>query len=104
MLGTKISILEESPRILPEIDKEIVSIFEKEMEDKSIRVYTEAQVKKIEEKVQGEKNIVATVKGENVNLTAQCILMAEEREANINEVGLDKAGVKLNEKKGIACK
>ena len=102
MLGTKISIVEESPRILPEIDKEIVSIFEKEMEDKSIRVYTEAQVKKIEEKVQGEKNIVATVKGENVNLTAQCILMAEEREANINGVGLDKAGIKLNEKGGIA--
>jgi dihydrolipoamide dehydrogenase len=101
MLGTKISILEESPRILPEIDKEIVSIFEKEMEDKSIRLYTNAKVKKIEEKGQGEKNIVATVKGEDINLTAQCILMAEEREANINGVGLDRAGVKLNEKKGI---
>jgi dihydrolipoamide dehydrogenase len=100
-LGTKISILEESPRILPEIDKEIVSIFEKEMEDKNIRLYTNAQVKKIEEKIQGEKNIVATIKGENVNLTAQCILMPEEREANIDGVGLDKAGVKLNQKGGI---
>jgi dihydrolipoamide dehydrogenase len=102
MLGTKITIIEESTRILPEIDKEIVSIFEKEMEDRSIRVYTGAQVKKIEEKIQREKNVVATVKGENVNLTTQCILMAEEREANINGVGLDRAGVKLNEKGGIA--
>jgi dihydrolipoamide dehydrogenase len=102
ILGTKISIVEESPRILPEIDKEIVSIFEKEMEGKTIRVYTEAQVKGIEEKVQGEKNIMITVRGENVNLAAHCILMAEEREANVNGLGLDEARVKLNEKGGIA--
>ena len=102
ILGTKTSILEESARILPEIDKEIVSIFEKEMEDKSIRFYTNAQVKKIEEKGQGEKNIVTTIKGENINLTAQWILMAEEREANVNGIDLDKVGVKLNEKGGIS--
>jgi dihydrolipoamide dehydrogenase len=101
MLGTKISIVVESPRMLPEIDKEIVSIFGKEMEDKNIRLYTNAQVNKIEEQGQGEMNIMATVKGENANLTAQCILTAEEREANVNGVGLDKAGVKLNEKGGI---
>jgi dihydrolipoamide dehydrogenase len=44
---------------------------------------------------------VATIKGEKINLTAQCLLMAEEREANINGIDLDKVGVKLNEKGGI---
>jgi len=46
----------------------------------------EAQVKRIDEGEQGEKNIALTVKGEETSLTAEYILTAGEREAN-NEQG-----------------
>jgi len=78
-LGTSITIVEPSPRLLPEIDSEIVSILEKELKKAKIQVYTQAQA----------------------NLTAEYVLLTE-REANIDGLGLDKAGVKLNEKGGIA--
>jgi dihydrolipoamide dehydrogenase len=100
-LGTNITIVEQSPRILAEIDSEIVSILEKELRKGKIQIYTQAQVRRIGEGEQGEKNIAITVKGEEANLAAEYVLMAEEREANIDGLGLDKAGVKLNDKGGI---
>lgn len=77
-LGTSISIVEPSSRILPEIDSEIVSILEKELRKAKIQLYTQAQA----------------------NLTAEYIL-ATEREANADGLGLDKAGVELNAKGSI---
>jgi len=100
-LGTAVTIVEQSPGILPEIDREIVSILEKELKKYKIQIYTEAQVSKIEKGKSGEKNITVTIKGEGAKLTAEYVLMAEEREANTDGLGLDKVGVELNDRKGI---
>jgi dihydrolipoamide dehydrogenase len=100
-LGTKVCIVEESPRILPEADKEIISLFEKELENAKIQVYAEARVRKVEEKGEEEKDIVLEVKGKEVKLRAQHILIAEEREASIQGIGLSEVGIKLNERGGI---
>jgi len=99
-LGISVTIVEQSPRILPEIDSEIVSILEKELKKEKIQTYTQAQVRRIDEGEQGEKNIAVTVRGEEANLTAEYVL-ATEREANTDGLGLDKAGVELNDKGGI---
>jgi dihydrolipoamide dehydrogenase len=101
-LGTAVSIVEESPQILPEVDREIVSIFEKELEIQKIQVYTGAQVNSIEEKEQDEKKVRVTLKGKELNITAQYVLMAEGREADVDEMGLDRVGIKRNEKGGVA--
>ena len=100
-LGANVSIIEKSPRILPEIDEEIISILEKELKKDKIEVYTEAQISKIEKGEQGEKNITVAINGEKTNLTAEYVLIAEEREANIDGLGLNNAGVELNDKNGI---
>jgi len=100
-LGTSVTIVEPSPRLLAEIDREIVSILEKELKKERIQTYTQAQVRRINKGQPGEKNIAVTVKGEEANLTAEYVLTTE-REANTDGLGLDKAGVKLNDKGGIA--
>ena len=99
--GTRVTIVEQSPWIVPEIDREIVSILEKELKKEKIQAHTEAQVMRIEEGEQGEKNIALTIKGEETSLPAEYVLMAGEREANTDGIGLEKAGVALNEKGGI---
>jgi dihydrolipoamide dehydrogenase len=101
-LGTQITILEESPKILPEFDREIVSIFEKELENNKIQTYTEAHVERIEEKREEEQSAVLSVKGKEIKMTAQYLVVAEEREANIKEIELNKVRIKMNDKKGIA--
>lgn len=100
-LGTRVVIIEQSPRILSEIDRDIVSILEKELKKAKINVYNQAQVDGIAEGDRGEKDIALTVKGEETNLSAEYILMTEEREANTDGLGLDNVGVKLNDKGGI---
>jgi dihydrolipoamide dehydrogenase len=99
--GSNVCIVEESPRILPEADKEIVSLFEKELENAKIQVYAEARVRNVEEKGEEEKDIVLEVKGKEVKLRAQHILIAEEREAGIEGLCLSEVGIKLNERGGI---
>ena len=42
-LGTKVSIMEESSRILPQIEKEIIMILEKEFKDNGIQIYPKAR-------------------------------------------------------------
>jgi len=99
-LGTSVTVVEPSPRILAEIDCEIVSILEKELRKAKMQTYTKAQVSRIDEGEVGEKNIVVTVNGEETKLTAEYVLVTE-REANTDGLGLDKAGVELNDKGGI---
>ncbi|MFC1988720.1 dihydrolipoyl dehydrogenase, partial [Chloroflexota bacterium] len=100
-LGTQVTIIEQSPRILPEIDKEIVSILEKELKKSKTEIYTGAQISKIEKGERGEMGITVTTAGEEINLTSEYVLITEEREANIGGLGLDNAGVELNDRKGI---
>jgi dihydrolipoamide dehydrogenase len=99
-LGTSVTIAEQSPRILAEIDREIVSILEKELKKEKIQIYTEAQVRSIAEGGQGERSVVVTVKGEERNVTAEYVLTTE-REAHAGGLGLDKVGVTLNYRDGI---
>jgi len=78
-LGTAVTVIEPSRPILPEIDNEVVSILERELKKSKIRFYNEAPA----------------------GLAADYILTTD-REANTEGLGLEKAGVELNDKGGIA--
>ena len=95
------SIIEESSRILPQIDKEIVAILEKEFKANNIQIFTKAHVMSIESGKNDDQTILVDINGEAVANTAQYVLLAEAREANIDGLGLDKVGVKLNDMMGI---
>jgi dihydrolipoamide dehydrogenase len=99
-LGAKVSIVEESSRMLPQVDKEIVFILEKEFKDNDTQIYLEARVVKVESEKE-DLNILINVKGEEKTAGAQYVLMTEPREANIDGLGLKEVGVELNKKKGI---
>jgi len=99
-LGTSVTIVENSPQILAEIDRDIVSILDKELKKGKIQTYTEAQLRSIGAGERGEKNIALAVKGEDVNLTAEYVLTTE-REANTDGLSLDTIGAELNNKGGI---
>jgi dihydrolipoamide dehydrogenase len=100
-LGATVSIVEESSRILPQIDKEIVAILEKEFRANNIQIFTKAHIRSIESGINDDQTILIDINGEAVANTAQYVLLAEAREANIDGLGLDKIGVKLNDMMGI---
>jgi len=100
-LGAKVSIVEESSRMLPQVDKEIVFILEKEFKDNDVKIYSKARVMNIESGKEDGLIVLINVKGEEVTAGAQYVLMTELREANIDGLGLREVGVELNKKRGI---
>ena len=100
-LGTRVSLMEESSRILPQVDKEIVFILEKEFKDNNIPIYSKARIKYIDSGKGDDLNILMDVKGKDVTVGAKYVLMTESREANIDGLGLKEVGVELNKKGGI---
>jgi dihydrolipoamide dehydrogenase len=100
-LGTKVSIIEESSRMLPQIEREIVTILEKEFKDNSIKIYPKTRVMSIAAGKKDDLSILIDRGGEQVTIEAQYVLMSEGREANIEGIGLREAGVNLNDRGGI---
>ena len=101
-LGTKITIIEESSRILPQIEKEIVTILEKEFKDSGIQIYPKARVMDIAAGKKDDLGVLIDHGGEQVTIEAQYALMSEGREANTEGLSLKEVGVSLNGKGGIA--
>ena len=101
-LGAKVSVVEESSRLLPQVDREIVAILEKELKDRSIQILTKSRVASIAAGKGDDLDVLIDHKGEEVSIEAQFVVMTEGREANIEGLGLKEAGVRLNEKGGIA--
>ncbi len=100
-LGAKVSLAEESSRMLPQVDKEIVFILEKEFKDNDVQIYSNARIMNVGSGKEDGLMVLMNVKGEEVTARAQYVLMTELREANIDGLGLREAGVELNEKRGI---
>ena len=101
-LGTKVSVVEESPRLLSQVDKEIVTILEKEFKDNSIQIYPNTRVMSIAAGKRDDLSVFIDHKGEEVTIEAQYVLISEGRQANIEGLGLQEVGVSLNEKGGVS--
>lgn len=96
-LGTKVSIIELAPEVLPGTDKEIVQLLRRSLKKRGIEVHTQAQAKKAT--VQGKKVLLEfdTQKGP-VTQEVDKLLVCVGRKPNSKNLGLEKAGVKTNEK------
>ncbi len=96
--GTKITIIEALDRVLPLEDADCSTVVEKSYKKRGIDVYTGARVEKAEV---GKKEVTLTFrtsKGEEKKLTVERVLSAVGRAPNVEDVGLEKAGVKLTER------
>jgi dihydrolipoamide dehydrogenase len=101
-LGTKVSVVEESSRLLPQMEKEMVTILEKQFRDTNIQIYTGARVMNVAAGKKDDLNVLIDHHGEEIAIEAQFVLMSEGRETNIEGLGLKEMGIRLNEKGGIS--
>ncbi len=96
-LGTKVTIVEFMPRIVPVEDEDISKELEKIYKKKGINIMTNASVEKVEGGKGGVKATVKTQKGEEI-LEADIVLSAVGVVANIENIGLE--ALKINTDKG----
>ncbi|MFQ5639665.1 MAG: mercury(II) reductase [bacterium] len=94
-LGTKVTILQRSARLVPEHEPAIGDALAEYLRAEGIRVETGVVAESIREQ-DGEKIITATVRGEQREFRAEQVLMALGRTPNTNNMGLEAAGVELD--------
>lgn len=95
-LGSKVSIVEMMPQLLPGIDKDLVFFVEKNLRKKGVEIYTQAKAKQLKK----SKTISLTIEheGKEKILKGDRLLITIGRRANIDGLNLEKIGVKVNEK------
>lgn len=94
-LGTSITILQRSPRLVPDHEPEIGETIAEYLREEGIEVYTGATPQAIRQE-NDEKILTVTVHGEPREFRAEQVLMAVGRMPNTSNMELKNAGVKLD--------
>jgi dihydrolipoamide dehydrogenase len=96
-LGSKITIVEFMPQLLPGVDVDLVKIMVRHCEKCFDSIFYPSKVVGIEQSSQG---YVVTVEqdGKNLHLETDQVLTAVGRVPNTDTIGLDKTSVKVNSK------
>ncbi|HET6470089.1 MAG TPA: dihydrolipoyl dehydrogenase [Geminicoccaceae bacterium] len=93
-MGADVTVVEVLPRVLPVEDEEISALARKAFEKRGIEIRTEATVKALEK---GADSVTATVEagGRSEKLTVERVIMAVGIAANVENIGIEGTGVKL---------
>ncbi|MFT3911524.1 MAG: dihydrolipoyl dehydrogenase [Ferruginibacter sp.] len=99
-IGTKITIVEFMPKIVPVEDDDISKELERQFKKQGMTIMTSSEVTKVDTSGNGVKATVKTASGEVV-LEADILLSAVGVVANIENIGLEALGVKMDKGKII---
>jgi len=97
-IGTKVTIVEYMPNIVPVEDEEISKQLERSFKKTGISIMTDATVESVDTSGEVLKVKVKTKKGEEI-LEADIVLSAVGVIANLENIGLEEAGVKTDKGK-----
>jgi dihydrolipoamide dehydrogenase len=91
-MGTKVTIVEFMPNIVPVEDEEVSKALAKSFKAMGIDIHTESNVESVDTSGQGCKVKVKTKTGE-LNLEADIVLSAAGIQANLENIGLEESKV-----------
>ena len=92
--GTKVTIVELLPRILSTEDEEVSKVIYNVFRKKGIDIFTDTIVEKVEK---SDDDFICTASGGN-KITADKVLISVGRRPNSSDIGIEKAGVEVDQK------
>ncbi|OPX07789.1 dihydrolipoyl dehydrogenase [Mycobacterium sp. AT1] len=99
--GVDVTIVEFLPRALPNEDAEISKEIEKQFKKLGVKIRTGTKVESITDEGSSVK-VVVSKDGKTEELVADKVMQSIGFVPNVETIGLDKAGVELNDRKAIA--
>jgi dihydrolipoamide dehydrogenase len=93
-LGAEVTVVEVLPQILPVEDAEISTFARKQFEKQGIKIFTGAKVTKLDKKADSVTATIDDGKGGTQTLTVERVISAVGVTGNIENLGLEKVGVK----------
>lgn len=101
--GIQVNVLEFCDRLLTMVDKDVSEEIAHIAAEKGIGIFTGSKVTRIEKDQTGKAVVIFEQDGVEKFITSEKVLVAIGRSPNVDELGLGKTGVKLNDNgKGIA--
>lgn len=97
-MGTKITILQRSESILSKEDKDITDELEKHLSGEGMSIHTGSTVNKIWKDEANIKVLFTTSSGDIETIETSHILIATGTKGNTTDLGLEKIGIKTNER------
>jgi len=95
-LGADVTLVEVLPQILPVEDAEIAAFARKSFEKQGIKIFTDAKVTKLDKKSESVTATINDGKGGTQTLTVERVISAVGVVGNIENLGLEKLGVKTD--------
>lgn len=99
--GSKVTILEKSARLLSREDEDISAEITNILEQEDITIHANAKATKFKSKGKGKITATVTVDGKEQKIKCSHVLIAIGRAPQTDTLGLDKTGVKMDEKGNI---
>ena len=99
-IGTEVTIVEFLPRIVPVEDEEVSKALEKSFKKSGMAIYTNSEVTKVDTAGKGCVATVKTPTGE-IKIEADVVLSAVGVATNLENLGLEEAGVKTEKGKVV---
>ncbi|MDQ0253879.1 dihydrolipoamide dehydrogenase [Evansella vedderi] len=96
-LGSEVTILEGTKQILPGFEKQMSQLVSKRLKKNGVTIKTEAFAQEMEETENGVK-VKAEIKGNVEEFEGDILLVTVGRKPNTEDLGLEQAGVELDEK------
>ena len=96
--GTKVTIVEALDRILPLEDAEVSKFMERTYKKRGIDIHTGARFQKADVKTDGVTVTFTNAKGEDQTVDVDYVLSAVGRVPNSQDLGLESAGVKVDDR------
>jgi dihydrolipoamide dehydrogenase len=103
-MGTKVTVVEFMPRVVPVEDEDISKELEKQLKKQGIDVMTNANVESVDTSGAGVKASVKKQDGSTVVLEADILLSAVGVVANVENIGLEELGIKTEKGKVVTDK
>ncbi len=91
-LGSKVTIVEMLPHILPLEDVELTAVVSKALQEDGVEIYERAKVSAIEDAAEGKAVTVVTGEGEK-KLVVEAVAIGVGYRPNLDGLGLEEAGV-----------
>ncbi|WP_026690090.1 dihydrolipoyl dehydrogenase [Alteribacter aurantiacus] len=96
-LGSEVTILEGTKAILPGFEKQMSQLVAKRLKKNGVTIKTEAFAQSVEESDSGV-TVKAEIKGKEETFEGDYLLVTVGRKPNTDELGLEQAGVELDDK------
>lgn len=95
--GTEVTLLEAESQILPTFERQLAQLVQKNMKKLKINVVRNAMAQSVQQS-EDSVTVTYTVKDKEEQVTADYLLVTVGRKPNTEDLGLDIAGVKVDEK------